>query len=315
MLKKMLIWALVLTMALLAVGCNKPSQGEPEPTATEPPAMDNALKEAHPAFFDLDTSKGLTVYVAKFAPDGYSCSLYPTTEEEMDLTDLYMSDQTDVPTMKQILASYGLPNDAITVTPYVNYLSSYIAPELFTDGAIDLLRYELGIGEKPEEVVVEPEDSIFPYTLCWADYTEDGEHALRYTYYPITGTHAYQHELTYPAIGIKNAQELESFLSLAKNYFSLNASVGEGKTFNAVATACDEAFFQEKGLVVVYIPSESTSIGYKLADAVLAGEELHITVAEKRPEGELTAEMAGWFMAVEIPQEILSQANYFSAGK
>lgn len=314
MLKKMLIWVLVFTMAFLAVGCSKPSQGEPEPTATEPPVADNALKEAHPTFFDLDTTNGLTVYVAKFAPDGYSCSLYPTTEEEMDLADLSLGDQTDIPTMKQILAFYNLPNDAITVAPYVNYLSSYIAPELFEDGAVAMLRYELGIGEKPAEVVIEQEDSIFPYNLCWADYAEEGEHALRYTYYPITGTYAYQNELTYPAIGIKNAQELESFLSLARNHFSLNASVREGKTFNSVAAACDEAFFQEKGLVVVYIPSESTSIGYTLADAVLEGEELHITVAEKRPEGELTSAMAGWFMAIEIPQEILSQANYFSAG-
>ena len=314
MLKKMLIWILVLTMALLSVGCNKPSQGEPEPTTTEPPVADNALKAEHPTFFDLETINGLTVYVAKFAPDGYSCSLYPTTGEEMDLNKITMGDQTDIPTMKQIIASYNLPADAFTVTPYVNYYSSYISPELFADGAIALLRYELGIGEKPEEVVVEPEDSVFPYTLCWADYTEDGEHALRYTYYPITGAYAYQNELTYPAIGIKNAQELKSFLSLAKNYFSLNASVGEGKTFSSVAAACDEAFFLEKGLVVVYIPSESTSISYKPADAILNGEELHITIAEKRPEGELKNAAAGWFMAIEIPQDILSQANYFSAG-
>lgn len=37
-------------------------------------------------------------------------------------------------------------------------------------------------------------------------------------------------------------------------------------------------------------------------------------VEEKPYEGEQTDELAGWFMTVEIPQEILSQANYFSAG-
>ena len=315
MLKKMLIWALALTMALLAVGCNKPAESDPEPTPTEPPVIDNAIKEAHPAFFDLDTTNGLTVYISMFAPEVYYCSLFPTGQIDDPFMQLIDLNHADLEEMKYILSTYDIAPERITVTPYVNSLSSYLAPELFDDGAVPQLRYKLGIGEKPEEVVVEPEDSVFPYTLCWADYTEDGEHALRYTYYPIIGTHAYQHELTYPAIGIKNAQELESFLSLAKNYFSLNASVREGKTFNSVAAACDEAFFQEKGLVVVYIPSESTSISYKLADAVLTGEELHITVAEKRPEGELTAEMAGWFMAIEIPQEILSQANYFSAGK
>lgn len=314
MLKKMLIWVLVFTMAFLAVGCSKPSQGEPEPTATEPPATENALKEAHPTFFDLDTTNGLTVYVAMFAPELYYCSLFPTGQIDDPFTQLMNINHADLEEMKLILSAYDIAPERITVTPYVNPLSSYLAPELFDDGAIPQLRYKLGIGEKPADVVIEQEDSIFPYTLCWADYAEEGEHALRYTYYPITGTYAYQNELTYPAIGIKNAQELESFLSLARNHFSLNASVREGKTFNSVAAACDEAFFLEKGLVVVYIPSESTSIGYTLADAVLEGEELHITVAEKRPEGELTSAMAGWFMAIEIPQEILSQANYFSAG-
>ena len=312
--KKSFVWILAVLMAIWAVGCAKPATGDPEPTTTEPPIVDDSLKEGYSAFFDLDTSNGLTVYVAKFAQEHIICSLYPTTEEEADFDAIALASQADLATMKQILASYGLSPDAITVTPYYSPLSSYIAPDLFEDGAIAQLRYELGIGEKPAEVVIEPDDSIFPYNLCWADYTEEGEHALRYTYYPITGTYTYQNELTYPAMGIKNAQELESFLSLAKNYFSLNASVREGKTFNSVAAACDEAFFREKGLLVVYIPSGSTSIGYKLADAVLEGEELHITVAENRPEGELTSAMAGWFMAIEIPQEILSQANYFSAG-
>ena len=87
------------------------------------------------------------------------------------------------------------------------------------------------------------------------------------------------------------------------------------ETFNEAVKKYDQAFFQENGIVVIYIPSESTSIGYKLTDAALNGEELHISIAEICPEGELTQKPAGWFMTVELPQEILSQANYFSAGK
>lgn len=309
--KKTLIWLLAVLMALTAVGC-KPSDSS---SATEPEKLPHPLAEQYPAFFDLDTSKGLTLYVAKYSQTYTSCALYATTEAEADYLSIAMGPQANTDAMQQILADYNLPAEAITVVPYYSPLSSYIAPDLFEEQGLQELLYQLGLREKPEQVPEEPDDAPFPTTLSWADNSEAGEHALRYTYYPITGSYAYQNELTYPAIGIKNTQELDSFLILARSYFSLSASMPDKETFNEVVKKYDEAFFAEKGLVIVYIPSESTSIGYKLTDAALAGEELHVTVAESRPEGELASQAAGWFMTVELPQEIISQANYFSAGK
>jgi hypothetical protein len=236
-------------------------------------------------------------------------------ETEADFTSVAMGPQTDLATMKEILAYYNLSKESVTVTPYYSPLSSYIAPDLFEGQGLAEVLYELGLGEKPADVAEESDDSPFPAALSWADYTEDGERVLRFTYYPITSTYDYKHELTYPAVGIKNSQDLDSFLSLAKNYFSLSASMPGKETFNAIIKKYDEAFFDENGLVILYIPSESTSFNYKLADAALNGEELHITVSESRPEGEPNALPAGWFMTVELPQDVLSQANYFSAGK
>ena len=316
-LKRAFLGFLAALMVFLAAGCNTPAK-ENAASADPVPQETNPLQEQHPTFFNLDTTNGLTVFVTSFAAGTYSCSLYPTGQVDQDSTVLWDPNSVDLATMKKILALYALPADAITVVPYQSLLSSYIAVELMQDNAAAWLRSQLGLGELPEEEIVAPEDTgdaPFPYTLCWADNTETGEHALRYTYYPITGTYAYQNELTYPAIGIKNAQELESFLSLARSYFSLSASMPNKETFNEAVKKYDQAFFQENGIVVIYIPSESTSIGYKLTDAALNGEELHISIAEIRPEGELTQKPAGWFMAVELPQEILSQANYFSAGK
>ncbi len=312
--KKLFIWVLAVLMALSAVGCTSSSDEESAPPTSAPQEAQDPLKDQYPTFFDLDTTNGLTVYVAKFAQDYAVCSLYPTTEEEADFSFIALGPQADLETMKQILAAYDLPKESVTVTPYYSPLSSYIAPDLFEERGMAEVLFALGLGEKPEDIPEEPDDAPFSNTLSWADYSEEGERILRFTYYPITSTYAYQHELTYPAIGIKNAQEMDSFLSLARGYFSLSASMPGKETFNTAIAKYDEAFFEEKGLVIVYIPSESTSINYKLADATLSGEELHVTLVENRPEGELTQAMAGWFMTVEIPQEILSQANYFSAG-
>lgn len=311
--KKFFALALAVLLVFVAVGCNTPAEEESVPTDSAP----NALMAQHPAFFGLDTANGLTVFVTSFAQGSYSCSLFPTGQVDEDATTIWTPSNVDIATMKEILALYNLPADAITVTPYQNLLSSYISIELMQNDAVAWLRYQLGLGEIPEEII-EPEgtnDGPFPHTLSWADNTDAGEHVLRYTYYPITGTFDYQNELVYPAIGIKSTQELDGFLSLARNYFSLSASMPDKETFNEVVKKYDDAFFQENGIVVVYIPSESVSIRYSLTDVALAGEELHITVTESRPEGELASQAAGWFMTVELPQEIISQANYFSAGK
>lgn len=315
--KKSFIGVLTALVVVLSVGCNAPAEETSVPPASAPQEIYSPLMDQYPAFFNLDTTNGLTVFVTMFAPESYSCALYPTGTMTTDSAELAISNRVDLPTMKEILACYNLSPEAITVVPYQSLLSSYIAPELFADNAEVQLRYKLGLGEKPEEEAVEPEDTgdtPFAYTVNWADATEAGEHALRYTYYPITGTYAYQNELTYPAVGIKNTDELDGFLSLAKNYFSLDASIPNKETFNVTVKKFDETFFQENGIVIVYIPSESISIRYSLTDATLSGEELHVCVAEKRPEGELSQQPAGWFMVVELPREIISQANYFSAG-
>ena len=309
--KKPLIWATVFLMLFSIVGCAPAEAEVPAPTELE--KTTHPLMEQYPTFFDLDTEAGLTVFAAKVSIDQIICSVYATTEADPDWDVIAVGPQADPATIKEILTWYNLSKEAITVTPYYSPSSSYIAPDLFEEQGMAELLYALGLGEKPADVQEEPEDSIFPYALCWADASEAGEHALRYTYYPITGSYAYKNELTYPAIGVKNAQELESFHSLANGYFSLSASMPGKESFNTLIKKYDEAFFENSGLVIVYITSSSTSISYKLSDAVTDGEELHITVAEAKPEGDLSQQTAGWFMVVEIPQQILAQVNYFSA--
>ncbi len=314
--KKSLTFILAALLVLFAVGCTSSETETPAPTPapTEPEKIAHPLAEQYPAFFDLDTTNGLTVYAANFAQGHTVCSLLPTTDEEIDFLALSTGAQVDPATMKEILVWYNLPKESITVVPYYSPLSSYIGPDLFEEQGMAQLLYELGLGEKPTAIQEETESSIFPYKLCWADASEEGEWSLRYTYYPITETYDYKNELTHPAVGIKTPQELGAFADLTKYHFSLNGAQLNGTSFNALVQTYDETFFETNGLVIVYIASESVSISYKLADAVSEGEELHIAVTEVRPEGELSDQAAGWFMVVEVPQEVLSQVNYFSAG-
>lgn len=310
--KKPYIWILLAVVAVLVVvalvlALTPPAKEAPQDTTsaeTDPPLVEipAELLNAYPAFFGLDTANGLTVYVAK-APEGQIlCSLYPTEETAPDFSLVHIGLQADPATMKEILSYYTA---TVTVVDYT--LSTYPVP--FDQQELAQVKYELGLGEKPEEATEDTTDTPYTYILSWSDVSADGERALRYTYYPI----GYQPEGAYTAVGIKSAQELAAFCTLANGYFSLNASQPGKDTFNAAVKAYDEAFFAENGLVIVYIPSASLSYTYTLADVTLEDGELYVAVTETQPE-EAEAQEAGWFMAVTIPQETISQATLFTAG-
>ena len=83
------------------------------------------LREQYPEYFDLDTSKGLEVYVWQMAPDSYSCGLLPGTNREKTNEELWSLRAAGVGKMSAILSSYRLSPDEIAVIPIRQPYSSY----------------------------------------------------------------------------------------------------------------------------------------------------------------------------------------------
>ena len=142
--KKSFICIWTVLIVFLTVGCDSPTKEDPVPPTSAHQEEHSPLMEQHPAFFGLDTTNGLTVFVTMFAPESYSCSLYPTGTMDVQAAELAVSNRVDLPTIKEILACYDLSPESITVIPYQSSLSSYISPELFAANAEAQLRYELG---------------------------------------------------------------------------------------------------------------------------------------------------------------------------
>lgn len=85
----------------------------------------NTLKLKYPKYFDLNTDKGLEVYVWQMSKNDYRCHLLPGSN--LNYTDDYMdfAGGATIDEMRLILASYDLHNGNIVVMPYRNPLSSY----------------------------------------------------------------------------------------------------------------------------------------------------------------------------------------------
>ncbi|MBQ3880196.1 MAG: hypothetical protein II727_07800 [Oscillospiraceae bacterium] len=86
---------------------------------------EESLREAYPAYFDLDASGGLTVCVWQMAAGSYSCVLLPGTGLEISSADLWGLKSVSIEKMRMILASYGLSQDGIEIVPVRMPHSSY----------------------------------------------------------------------------------------------------------------------------------------------------------------------------------------------
>ena len=91
------------------------------------------LQSTHPQFFNLDTSKGLYVYVWKMAPEGYYCGL--GTSGEIDyMGGNYFGHSPEVflrargltfQQMHRILETYDIGREDVHVVVFQNMISSY----------------------------------------------------------------------------------------------------------------------------------------------------------------------------------------------
>ena len=88
------------------------------------------LRERYPAYFDMDATAGLDVYVWQMAPYGYSFGLLPHSEEPKEWTsrELFGLSGISAAQMRTILSTYNLNEDEIYVIPWTNPISSYLAP-------------------------------------------------------------------------------------------------------------------------------------------------------------------------------------------
>ena len=128
---------------------------------TDPDKMTERQKELYekyPEYFGLDASNGLDVYVWQMAASSYSFGLKPHSDEPLGFTstELYKLRGAAAYEMREILNSYDISRDEITIVPWQNPFSSYI-PDIW--------------------IIIEGEDAVAErkaYIALVEDYLFDG---------------------------------------------------------------------------------------------------------------------------------------------
>ncbi|MBO4862428.1 MAG: hypothetical protein J5535_05990 [Firmicutes bacterium] len=119
-------------------------------TAVDKDVLD-VLKTRFPEYFDLDTMKGLEVYVWQMAGNSFSWGLMSGTNRSKEDTELWNLKGTTTDEMRVILSSYGIPEENISVIPISKPYSSYYDPDIQTPGYAEKVRKML-FSDEPLEL-------------------------------------------------------------------------------------------------------------------------------------------------------------------
>lgn len=117
-----------------------------------------------------------------------------------------------------------------------------------------------------------------------------------------------------PVIKLDSPLLLQDFMqrvSADDQFFPLDSEF-DGAAFTESVAHCDEAFFQENTLLIVYITEGSGSVRHEISALNIENGTVFVGVRRLVPEVG-TADMAGWFAVLEVPNELLVGCTTFDA--
>ena len=86
----------------------------------------DALREKYPEYFGLSAFKGLELYVWQLGPGVLRCGLMEGTNRNKTSEEIWNLQGATVEEMKLILSTYDIPEEDISIMPFLHPVSSYI---------------------------------------------------------------------------------------------------------------------------------------------------------------------------------------------
>ena len=98
--------------------------------------------------------------------------------------------------------------------------------------------------------------------------------------------------------GLEDPPQLEA-ATTNQQLFEYRETHKLGDAFNNAALKYDDAFFNDKALILIFITEKSGSISHTV-HVKYHGQVLHIDVTRLIPEGFVTMDMARWLAVIEL---------------
>ena len=115
-----------------------------------------------------------------------------------------------------------------------------------------------------------------------------------------------------PIYKFNTLEELQHFKEFADE-FTLDGSYDEVPSFNEATAKYDEAFFKENTLMLVYVSASSGTYRFGVNSVFCDGKSFCIHVEQLNNPEVVTCDMAGWFITVAVPDDMVSGCVEFDA--
>ncbi len=155
-----------------------------------------------------------------------------------------------------------------------------------------------------------PVEEAFDITVSYANWTEDSAINIRALN---TNKMALSNILHLPIYKFSTLEELEKFKLDFGEVLAMDSGYNEVPSFNDVTADYDETFFNENDLMLVYVSANSGSYRFGVNSVFCNGNSFCIHIEQLNIPVVGTADMAGWFITVAVPNSMVANCSEFDA--
>lgn len=282
----------------------------------------DSLREKYPEYFDLDTFKGLEVYVWQMASDSYSFGVMSGTNREKNLEELMSLKGASLEEMRIILSTYDIAQEDVSIIPWQNPISSYLGEYGIIWENEDPASAEKRIKEYVERIrqmlLGNAQDGGYDLpnhiieiktTVAYANWTE-GEMMQDC----LNGDKMLISSVRHlPVYKLDTKEDLKRFIENYKDTLTLDQGYGEVPSFNDVTASYDDNFFADHTIVIAYVAAGSGSFRYAIQSVSYGESAFCLDVVQTNNPGTYTDDMAGWFVIAEVLDSDIKGYTEFDA--
>ena len=283
-----------------------------------------SLKAKYPEYFDLDTFKGLEVYVWQIVPGSYSCGVMSGTNRNKTLEELMNLKGATIAEMRAILSTYDIAEENVSVIPWQNPVSSYIAEywisqegedsaaaEQRKQAYVEGIRQMLFGGAQSGSLDLPNPIVEIKTAVAYANWTEDSRVFADCSNAGMMIISSVPHHL--PVYKLDTLKDLEQFKEKFRDILTLDHGYDEVPSFNDITALYDDSFFADHTLVLAYVTAPSGSFRYAIQDISYGGSAFCLDVVQTNDPETHTDDMAGWFVIAEVLDSDIADYILFDA--
>ena len=280
----------------------------------------DSLRAKYPEYFNLSTFKGLEVYVWQMGPNSYSCGVMLGTNRNKTLDELMNLKGATIEEMRAILSTYDIDEKDISIIPWQNPVSSYIAEYWISQKDEDPASVE----KRKQEYVNGIRQMLFGDTqigghdlpnpinakVAYANWTEDSRVFADCLNAGMMIISSVPH---LPVYKLDTPEDLEQFKDNFRDILTLDHGYDEVPSFDDITALYDDSFFADHTLVLAYVTAPSGSFRYAIQDISYEGSAFCMDVVQTNDPETHTDDMAGWFVIAEVLDSDIADCNFFDA--